>query len=342
VKKSGLGFAELSKKYVIIYLMMVLAIIMAFVNRNFFTANNAISIMRSISVQGIMACGMTMVMISGEIDLSFASTAAFGGLIVSMFSDRLSKAGVMSVDASAYFGILIALFMAISVGLANAYLIYKWKMPTMIVTLAMQYVVYGTAGWLSNGWAYYTLPSWWTLFGTKRVFHNQIPLCVFILIAVWLIYYVIMNHTKLGRKVYAVGGNAEAARLSGINVYRIKQIVMVSNQVCALIAGIVLSSQIMSASASLASSLPLTVIAAVVIGGTGVGGGKGSIVGTAFGMLFLGMILNSMTIANLPEFPQYIVRGLLIIFAIMLNVLQGRPRKRRTLMTATAPLIHRS
>ena len=318
------AFGDFSRKYVILYLMFGIVIGMSFYNKNYLSFNNFISILRSMSVQGIMACSMTMVLVNSDIDLSFTSIAALGPLLCSILAERLSKAGVMSVSGGTILGLILSVLLAIAIGLTNAYLIYVWKMPAMIATLAMQYIVYGIAGIISKGWAYYTLPEWWKLFGTKRVFNNKIPVCIFIFLFVWVIVFVVMNHTKFGRSVYAVGGNQEAARLSGINVYRVKQIVLVSNQLCALLAGIVLSSQIMSTGASLASTLSLPVVAAVIIGGTSISGGGGNVLGTLLGLSFLQVVINAMTIANLTEYPQYVARGLMIILAIMLNVLQAK------------------
>lgn len=329
--KTGFGtkFRNFSEKFVILYFMIAVVIGMSFYNRNYLSFNNFVSILRSMAVQGIMACSMTMVLVNGDIDLSFTSIAAFGPLLSSILAEKLSQSGATSVTGGILIGLLISILLAVLIGHINAYLIYVWKMPAMIETLAMQYIVYGLAGVISNGWAYYTLPDWWKFFGTSRILNGKVPICIFIFLIVWAIFYVIMNHTKFGRSVYAVGGNSEAARLSGINVYRVKKIVLSANQLCALLAGIVLSSQIMSTSASLASTLSLTVVASVIIGGTSISGGGGSVLGTLLGLAFLQVIINAMTIANLTEYPQYIARGLMIIFAIMLNIAQSRPRKKR-------------
>jgi ribose/xylose/arabinose/galactoside ABC-type transport system permease subunit len=315
------------RKYVLIMMMIALTFGMLAVNKNFATFGNAVNILRNISVQGVMACGMTLVLISGEIDLSFGSTAGLSGLIVAMTCDFFSKRNIMSVEWAGIIGMLIAFAAAVCIGALNAYWITAWKMPTMIATLAMQFAIYGVAGVLSRGWPFYTLPSWFVVFGTAKL--GSIPVCVFIFLGIFSVFYVLLNHTKLGRMVYTVGGNAEAARLSGINVSKVKYIVMISNQLCAAFAGMIISSQIMSASATMGKGQELTVIASVVIGGIGVGGGKGNIAGTLMGLLFLGLIMNAMTLANMSEYPQYVVRGALILFAIVLNILQGKPRRRK-------------
>jgi ribose/xylose/arabinose/galactoside ABC-type transport system permease subunit len=323
----GFDMQAALRKYVLLIMMFALTLCMLMVNKNFATVGNAVNILRNISVQGVMACGMTLVLISGEIDLSFGSTAGLSGLIVAMTCDFLSKRNVMSVEWAGIIGMLFAFVVAAGIGALNAYWITAWKMPTMVATLAMQFVIYGVAGSLSKGWPFYTLPSWFQVFGTKKV--GDVPICVFIFLGIFALFFVVLNQMKLGRMIYAVGGNAEAARLSGINVRKIKYIVMISNHLCAAFAGMIITSQIMSASATMGRGLELTVIASVVIGGIGVGGGKGNIAGTLMGLLFLGLIMNAMTLANMSEYPQYIVRGALILFAIMLNVLQGRPRRRK-------------
>jgi len=315
-----IDFQGLIKKYILFILMLVLIVFVSIVNSNFLTSANIVNIFRNITAQGLMACGMTMVLISGEIDLSFGSTAGLAGLIVAMFNDRTQN--VLGMDVACIIGILLALFTAACIGAVNAYWITRWRMPAMIATLAMQYVVYGFAGFISQGWPYYTFPQWYSVFGMKKVFN--VPVCIFIFLIFAVAYYILLNYGKFGRKVYAVGGNTESARLSGINVNRVKYTVMISNQLCAAVAGIVLSSQIMCAQSSLGAGTELTVVAAVVIGGTGVGGGKGKMGGTIIGLLFLGLVINAMTLANISEYPQYIVKGALILFAIILNVLQSR------------------
>lgn len=323
--KQTINMQELVKKNVLVILMLVLIVFMTLVNDNFLTSANIINIFRNITAQGIMACGMTMVLISGEIDLSFGSTAGLAGLIVAMFCEKTQ--GSLGLDVACVIGILLALGAAALIGMMNAYWITKWRMPAMIATLAMQYVVYGLAGFVSQGWPFYTFPQWYSVIGMQKVLN--IPVCVFIFILFAIIFYILLGYGKFGRKVYAVGGNSESARLSGINVNRVKYTVMISNQLCAAVAGIVLSSQIMCAQSSLGAGTELTVVAAVVIGGTGVGGGKGKMGGTIVGLIFLGLIINAMTLANLSEYPQYIVKGILILFAIILNVLQARPARRK-------------
>lgn len=323
--KQTINMQELVKKNVLVILMLVLIVFMTLVNDNFLTSANIINIFRNITAQGIMACGMTMVLISGEIDLSFGSTAGLAGLIVAMFCEKTQ--GILGLDVACVIGILLALGAAALIGMMNAYWITKWRMPAMIATLAMQYVVYGLAGFVSQGWPFYTFPQWYSVIGMQKVLN--IPVCVFIFILFAIIFYILLGYGKFGRKVYAVGGNSESARLSGINVNRVKYTVMISNQLCAAVAGIVLSSQIMCAQSSLGAGTELTVVAAVVIGGTGVGGGKGKMGGTIVGLIFLGLIINAMTLANLSEYPQYIVKGILILFAIILNVLQARPARRK-------------
>ena len=137
-KKTAFGakFRSFSEKFVILYLMIAVAVGMSFYNKNYLSLNNLVSILRSMAVQGIMACSMTMVLVNGDIDLSFTSIAAFGPLLSSILAEKLSQAGIMPVTGGILLGLAISVLAAILIGHINAYLIYIWKMPAMIVTLA--------------------------------------------------------------------------------------------------------------------------------------------------------------------------------------------------------------
>ena len=309
-------------KYILVVLLIGVAMVMIGVNQNFLTPANLINILRNIAIQGILACGMTMVLIGGELDLSFGSTIGLTSLIITIFCDKVPEMTGMSIDVAAIIAICIALGCSVLFGLANAYFITKWKMPSMVVTLGMQFVIYGIGGALSEGYSFFTLPKWWSVFGTDKI--GSIPICVLIFLAVFLIFFMVMSKTKFGRKIYAVGGNAEAARLSGINVRKTKYSIMVIMQLCACLGGIILSSQIFAGQVSYGKGMEMTVIAAAVIGGASISGGRGTMIGTLLGVLFLGVINNAMTVANIGDYPQYIVRGGLVIFAMLLNVLQTR------------------
>jgi ribose/xylose/arabinose/galactoside ABC-type transport system permease subunit len=165
----------------------------------------------------------------------------------------------------------------------------------------------------------------YNVLGAGRIF-NVIPIPAVVLLLLFGIIFVVVNYTKLGRSVYAVGGNAEAARLSGINVNKVKIIVMVVVQVCSAISGILVSSQVLSSSANFGKGWEMTAISAVIIGGASLNGGIGRVSRTLVGLIFLGVIINGMTLLNVNEYAQYVVRGMLILLAVLINTVQTQKK----------------
>jgi ribose/xylose/arabinose/galactoside ABC-type transport system permease subunit len=312
-------------KHMLEVILVLLILIMSLTTRGFLTVSNLLNILRNMSLQGCIALGMTMVIIAGEIDLSIGSTVALTGVIIGLTCGKLAGSGVMPMEAAAVIGILLS-FIAIGfVGLFNGWLLSRFKMPSFIITLAMMNVLYGIAAIISNGFPVTSLPSWYNVFGAGRIF-NVVPVPAVILIVVFAICYVIMNHTIFGRSVYAVGGNAEAARLSGINVKKVKIIVMIVVQICSAISGVLVSSQVMSGAFSFGKGWEMTAISSVIIGGASLSGGIGRVSRTMVGLIFLGVIINGMTLLNVNEYAQYVVRGLLILIAVLINTIQTQKK----------------
>ena len=308
-------------KYMLELILFLLIVTVSVTTRGFFTIANLFNILRNVSLQGCIAFGMTMVIICGEIDLSIGSTVALTGVIVGLTSGRLAKLNVMSMEQAVVVGMVLALLVAALVGLFNGWLLTRFKMPSFIITLAMMNVLYGAAAIISNGFPVTTLPKWYNVIGAGRIF-GVIPVPAFVLLLVFAVNFVIVGHTKFGRSVYAVGGNAEAARLSGINVKKVKIVVMITVQVCAAISGILVSSQVMSGSSTFGRGWEMTAISSVIIGGASLSGGLGSVSRTFVGIIFLGVLINGMTLLNVNEYYQYVVRGLLILIAVLINTIQ--------------------
>ena len=308
-------------KYMLEMILVLLIAIMAVSTRGFFTINNLLNILRNISLQGCIAFGMTMVIISGEIDLSVSSTVALTGVIVAITSGKLAQLGIMPMEQGVLVGMVLGILTAALSGLFSGWLLTKFKMPSFIITLAMMNVLYGAAAIISRGFPVTTLPKWYNVFGAGR-FLNVIPVPAIVLIMVFAVTFIIVGYTKFGRSIYAVGGNAEAARLSGINVKNVKITVMICVQICAAISGILVSSQVMSASSTFGRGWEMTAISAVIIGGTSFSGGIGKVSRTMVGIIFLGIIMNGMTLLNVNEYYQYVVRGLLILVAVLINTVQ--------------------
>lgn len=271
------------------------------------------------ALQGCIAFGMTIVIIAGEIDLSIGSTVALTGVIIGLTTGKLADAG-MSMDAAVIVGILLSFVVAGLIGLFNGLILAKYKVPSFIITLAMLNVIYGVAAVISKGFPVTTLPSWYNVLGAGQIF--SIPIPAIILLLVFAVIFIVMNYTKFGRSVYAVGGNPESARLSGINVSRVKIICMIVVQLCSALSGVLVSSQVMSGSFNFGKGWEMIAISSVIIGGTSLFGGVGKVWGTFIGLIFLGVLINAMTILNVNEYVQYIVRGLLILTAVLITTIQ--------------------
>lgn len=311
------GFFE---KNILLVVLLILVMFMAFVNANFLTGKNLINILRNMAVNGILSCGFTMLLVAGEFDLSFGSTLGLTCCLIPAMSARFADTA-LGMTGGTLIGILIALVVSVCIGLVNAYFVIKWRLPSMLVTLATQFAVYGVAGVLTGGAPQYTLPAWFGFFG-KGMIASAIPVSVVIFLALMVVFYVLLQHTKYGRTLYVVGGNAEAARLSGINTARFKAGVYIVMQVTAFLAGVIFSSQLAGGMPTYGKGIEFNVIAGVIIGGASMVGGVGNMKNTFIGLLFLNVIMNAMTIANVSEYWQYVVRAVIMILALLLSQAQ--------------------
>lgn len=315
-------FYNILRKYMLEIVIIVMIVAMAFISPHFLKVNNIMNILRNSSLQGIVAFGMTLVIVCGELDLSIASTVAASGVITALVGGKLEAAGIMPLAWGAVVGFLIALAFGVVVGLVNGVCITRFHIPAMITTIATQYIIYGFTAYISKGYPVTTLPSWMSVIGSGKIW-NVIPVPVIFLLVTFAITYFLLKYTKYGRACLASGGNAEAARLSGINVVRTKMITMVIIQVCCVVAGILLSGQVMSGTFTFGKGWEMTAISSVVIGGSSIAGGNGNVKGTFLGIIFLGIILNGMTLMNVNDYMQYVVRGLLMVIAVMLNTMNA-------------------
>jgi len=316
--------------HIIEILLVVLIIAMWMSSKTFMTLANWLNIFRNISMKGLIAFGMTMVIVAGQIDLSVGSTVALSGVIVARACRDLASADGISVDVACVIGIMIALVFAVLAGTFHAYSQHKFGMPAFIVTLASLNLFFGFAGILSEGFPIANqFPAWFVQIGTGKLFLGSvgIPVPAIILLLFFFLFQFIMTSTTTGRSIYAVGGNAEAARLSGVNVLKTKIIAFVAVQVMCIISGFINSAQVLSGSYSFGRGWEVDVIAAVVIGGTSMAGGVGKVWGTMIGIIFLGVIVNGMTILNVDQYGQYVVRAALVFFAVLIGTYQTRAKK---------------
>ncbi|MCC8140439.1 MAG: ABC transporter permease [Lachnospiraceae bacterium] len=311
--------------HIIEILLIALVVIMSIVSDNFLTVNNILNIFRNQALKGVIAFGMTLVIISGQIDLSVGSTVALAGVIVARFCRDLPGATGMSVTMACVLGIIVSVIVAIIMGYLYAFAQHKFNMPAFIVTLASLNLLYGLAGMICEGFPIANaFPDWFLWIGTGKI--GIVPIPAIILILVFLVTHFVMTYTTTGRAVYAVGGNPESARLSGINVFKTKIIAFASVQVMCVLAAFMHSAQVASGSYSFGRGWEVDVVSAVVIGGTSMAGGIGKPWGTLMGILFMGVVVNSMTLLNVGVYAQYVVRGLIMCFAVLMATFQAKAK----------------
>lgn len=307
--------------YIMEVCLVALIVALFLLAPGFGSSANLLNVFRSVSMLGIIAFGMTAVIISGEIDLSVGSGVALAGCFAAWAVDLLTP--VTGDVAAVSLGAVGALAICMACGLFTGTLRARFNVPSFITTLGLFTAMRGAANLLTDGFPLASFPTWFGFFGNGSVY--GIPFPVFVFVAVFAGMHFLMSHTAFGRAVYAVGGNAEAARLSGIRVGVVKTMTFVITGGLTAISGLLIASQIGSGTGSTAAGLELDVIAAVIIGGTNLFGGRGRITGTLIGVLFLGFIGNGMTLMNVSDYWQYVVRGGLIVGAILLNqVLERR------------------
>jgi len=313
-------------------ILFVLIFALALNVTGFMTWANWMNIFRANSLKGVIAFGMTMVIIAGLIDLSIGSTVALSGVIVARVCRDLTASG-MDLNLACIIGIAIAIAMAVAIGWFHGVFCHKAGMPPFIVTLVSLNVLYGLAGMVSGGFpianqspAWFNvlgggrlpIPGWVNgLLGVERI--DGIPYPALVLIGTFLVIFYIMEYTTIGRAVYATGGNPESARLSGINVGRTKVICFIIIQLMAVISGFMLSGQVLAGSFSFGRGWELDVISAVIIGGTSFTGGIGRVWGTLLGVIFMGVISNGMTLLNFDIYTQYVIRGIIMFLAVLIS-----------------------
>lgn len=305
------------KKFLMKYIMHIVLIIMciffAISNDRFLTLTNITIIIKQISIPSLVAIGMTLIIITGNIDLSVGSIVAF----VSVCTGLLLKAGV-----PIFFTIIIALIIAGALGFISGIVTAKLKLHSFLVTLALMQAFRGLAQTLTSGYPVAGLPKGFGTIASAKI--GGFPLLIVYMAVFYLAFIYIMKYTSWGRSIYALGGNEESARLSGINTGRIKtQVFIVSSMLCG-VSAVLLTSKVRSGDPTAAVGWEMDAIAAAIIGGTDMMGGKGTLGGTIIGLLFVGILSNGMTLLNIQPYPQSVVKGLLIFMAVIINSIQQR------------------
>lgn len=292
-------------------------VIFSQVSPYFFTAENILNVSLQISIVAIVAAGMTFVILTAGIDLSVGAVIAFSGVVAT---------SLLKTELPFAVSLLVAVAAGLAVGAASGAVagacVTRFNITPFIVTLALMTIWRGAAYLYTDGRPIWELPDAFSVIGSGRMFHVPIP--TIIMIAVYVVGYVILEHTRFGRYVYAVGGNKEAARLAGISVNRVLMKVYILCGVLSSVSGILLASRMNSGQPNAGLMYELDVIAAVVVGGTSLFGGRGSIVGTFLGAMLIGILRNGLNLMNVSSYLQMIVVGVVILFAVMLDQFRKR------------------
>lgn len=307
--KRTLRWLVRTQEGVLLLIVILLCIFLSFNTRVFLTARNVGVLLSVVSMTAVTAYAMTILMIAGEVDLSVGSMQALVGVLVMQ---------VLNDTSSLPLGLLMGLLVGAVVGLINAGASLKLGINSLIVTLAMLSIVRG-AGYVATQAAvqnFHKLPAFGDI---GNGFIGPVPWPVAIMVAVFVILYLILNRTTFGRYIYVVGGNPQAARLAGIRVNWVKTAAFVLTGVMAALSAVILTSRMNSGQNNAGAGFELQVVGAVLLGGTGLGGGAGSLVGTFLAVLLLAILNNGIILMGINSSWQIAVNGLLIMVAVYLD-----------------------
>ena len=298
---------QLARELRAVWMLLVVCIALAIASPVFATSGNLLNVGLATSVTALLAAGQTFVIVLAEIDLSVGAVLGFSAAITAMTLQHHSTV----------IGIVVGLVVGAAAGLVNGLLVTKTRMPSFIATLAMMSVLSGLTLQLTQGNPVSVSDYNFQNIGQARA--AGVPVPVWIMLVVFVVFGLLLARTRYGRYVYATGDNLEAAKLSGISVNRTKILAFVISGALAALAGFIITARLSTAEPTAGTGLELESIAAVIIGGTSLAGGRGDLVGTLVGALILGVIDNGMNLLNVSPFLQSVVKGLVILFAVLLD-----------------------
>ncbi|SES36076.1 monosaccharide ABC transporter membrane protein, CUT2 family [Tranquillimonas rosea] len=325
------------------FALIAIIIVFSMLSPFYFTVNNLLIMSSHVAIFGLLAIGMLLVILTGGIDLSVGSTLALSGVVAGalMQGVELQMFGV-TLYPPVWVVAILACATGAFVGIINGVLVAYFKVPAFVATLGLLYVARGVALLMTNGLTYNNLGGREELgntgfdwLGFNRIFN--VPIGVIVLAVVAILAMLMLNRTALGRWIYSTGGNARAAELSGVPVKRVTVLVYVMSGVCSAIAGLVLSSQLTSAGPTAGQTYELTAIAAVVIGGAALTGGRGNVRGTLLGAFVIGFLSDGLVIIGVSSYWQTVFTGAVIVLAVLLNSIQYGGRKRSSPKTTGTP-----
>ncbi|MCK9288025.1 MAG: ABC transporter permease [Sphaerochaetaceae bacterium] len=303
-----------NSKYFILYAVIALIIILTILSDSFLSLHNIINILRQSSMVAIIAVGVFFAIVSGGIDISVGSTVGLAGVIMAK--------SLVELNLPIFLGIIIGLAVGTFVGLINGLLVAKRNIPPFVATLGTMGAVRGLTYVLTNAYPVSGLPKGIDFIG--RGYVGPIPVPIIIMLVVYVLAYIVAEHTRVGRFIFAIGGNEEAAHLSGIKIDKYRIFAYMTSGGLAALSGIILVSRLASGQPNAGLNYEFEAITSAVVGGTSLSGGKGTILGVLFGALFISILLNGMVLLNISSYYQQMLKGIVLILAVMVDVARNK------------------
>lgn len=293
--------------------LIIFSVIISILSPRFLTKSNLLNVFRQTSINAIIAAGMTFVILTSGIDLSVGSILGFSGAVA---------AKMLATGGNIILALLVAVIIGAAAGILNGIIITKGKVQPFIATLAIMILLRGGTMVFTSGrpiavQATSGVSPIFRWIGTGNIW--SIPVPIIIMAIVFIVCYYILNHTQFGRHIYAVGGNEEAALLSGINTDKVKILAYTISGILAAVAGIIVTSRLSSAQPTAGEGYELDAIAAVVLGGTSLVGGQGTVIGTIIGALIIGILNNALNLMDVQSYYQMIAKAIVILIAVLLD-----------------------
>lgn len=313
-----------------VFTLLALIVFFSFASPTFLSLDNGMNILSQLSITGIIAVGLTFVILTAEIDLSVAAVANAVGITVAYFTIQPDYVNIANIPLPGIIALVLALLSALAFGLITAFGVTWIGIPSFIMTLAIMQIANGVSAMLVRGQIAYTYPDIVTYLGSQSIYGIRWSIIiVFIFLGVA---HIVLTYTRFGRYVYMVGGNREAAEYSGVNVKMIIAAVMVISAMCSGIAGMLGVAYFGSAQQNQFDTFLLDAIAAVVVGGTSLFGGRGGIGNTIIGLLVLGVLNNGLDHIQIDSFLKILIRGLILLAALIINVYAQVLKERQAIM----------
>lgn len=290
--------------------LVVLSVVVTILNPNFISTNNLLNLLRQVSINALIAFGMSFVILTGGIDLSVGSTLALSGALT---------AGLIASGVSPILAMLFGMALGAFLGMINGLLITKGKMAPFIATLATMTIYRGATLVYTDGNPITGIGESFIFQFVGKGYLFGIPFPIIVMLLFFILLYLLMHKTAFGKKTYAIGGNIYAAEIAGVKTDKIQIIIYTISGLMASISGIILTSRLNSAQPTAGQAFEMDAIAAVVLGGTSLSGGKGRLFGTLIGALIIGTINNGLNLLGVSSFYQQIVKGCVIIIAVLLD-----------------------